>query len=156
MSLEKIGQVKKSKLFAKWDILVYSLLLAVILSLFVGFVFAATPSALQGIVIEYDNQTVFTYDFATDTYNIDAAGQNTVKVEDDGSELRVTVTYENEFNLIIIEKSGRAYIKDADCSYHKDCTSMQAICDSNGIIICVPHKLTVKAQNYEENPVTGG
>lgn len=158
MSLSKIGQLKKSKAFTKWDLIVYTAVVLIVVLLFGIFVFGKNSAALNGIEIVYDNQTIFTYTFEEDNYEINREYIEKVSVENDQDKLTVTVYSDadkSHYNIVVIEKSGSAYMQNADCSYHKDCVGMSPIVDNRGIIVCLPHKLTVLPLNYSPNPTTG-
>ena len=147
MSLKKIEQVKNTKWFKLWDILVYGLLVAIIAVLFIV-VFAISNSGgdLDGIVINYNGEQVFTYDFAEGEYkilskdNIEIVSENDARIE-----LVFYTQGRGGFNRISIDKRGRSVrVTDADCSTHKDCTAPLYFLDSNiKSINCPPHKMNI-------------
>ena len=89
---------------------------------------------------------VFQYDFAGDRVQVLDAYADRVQVDARADGYDVLFWGEGEpahFNRLAIEKSGEAYMRDADCSRRKDCTHFPRITGGGRMIVCVPHRLTV-------------
>ncbi len=153
----KGNAVKKGGYFSVWDIAVYLVLATAILGLFVWISLGGRNKA-TGIEITVDGATVYTYEYGKG--GAIARGQEEcVQEEREGDCIAVTVCAQGGFNEIIIDPNEKkAYVRDADCSYKKDCVHMTAITAENGIIVCVPHALTVRALGAKDDlkPSVGG
>ncbi len=145
MSVKKIKEVKAEKGFKILDIAVYASLVAVIIALFIWFVFTADRSALNGVAVKFVSDdgeaTAFTYSFANDEYEV-FYKDNIKVVSDDGKELviRFFLTDENtDYNEIVIDKEERsARVRAADCA-NKDCILYGKLTDNSRSLTCKPH-----------------
>lgn len=161
MSLKKVEQVKKDRFFKIWDILIYGIIAAVIVALFLAVTLTADKSSLSGIEGYYNNNLAFTYNFAedelkvvlTDNIKVEENNSDTVKllfVTDGGS-----LTEHTDYNIIEINKSARSVrITESDCSNRKDCVYSPAITNSAGLIVCSPHRLRILPADYEDDGQT--
>lgn len=160
MSLKKVQQVKKDKLFRLWDIPVYGVIVTLIVVLFVVFVFTADRSALSAIEVYYDNTLAFYYSFEQDEYTV-YLSQN-IAVEEGESSLTVTFCTDSgnlqdpsDYNIIYIDKSATTVsVTQSDCSNRKDCVHTSAIKDSAGSIACTPHRLVIVPSDYTDDGQT--
>ncbi len=151
MSLERVEEVKKRRPFSLWDILVYGVLAAFILILFVVFVFTADRSPISGIKIIYGGETVYSYAFDGDE-EIASGWTDKIATEKNGEEYFVTLKTEKGFNTLVIDLAKKsAKMRDTDCSRHKDCLYMAEVAAKNGVIVCVPHGLKILALDGEED-----
>lgn len=151
MSLERVEQVKKRKPFALWDILVYGILAAFILILFIVFVFTADTSPISGIKITVGGETVYSYEFGGKE-EIASGWTDKITAEKNGEEYLVTVKTDGGFNTLVIDLSKKsAKMRDTDCSRHKDCLYMAEVATKSGVIICVPHGMKILALDGEED-----
>ena len=150
--------VKKGGYFSAWDIAVYLILAAAIVALFVSVSLGGRRKA-AGIEIAVDGECVYTYEFGKG--GAVARGKEDrvrEKIEDDCVYVTVSAA-DGGFNEIVIDPvAQKAYVRDADCSYKKDCAHMAAITAENGVIVCVPHALTVRALGAKDDlkPSVGG
>lgn len=161
MSLKKVEQVKKDRFFRIWDILVYGIIAAVIVALFLAVTLTSDKSTLEGIEVYYNNNLAFTYDFAEDKLDItledniavEENGARTLKIlfcTDDGS-----LAEHTDYNLIEINKSERTVsVTESDCSNRKDCVYTAAIKNSSGLIVCTPHRLRIMPADYKDDGQT--
>ncbi len=145
MSLKKIDQVREGKLFRVWDILVYALVIVVSVVLIVVFTFTRDNTPLSGVIISYKGQTVFTYDFQNNKYEITSAEHITV-VEDEADRLLVRFTCDEGFNDIEFDLDAVSVkVVDTDCSVHKDCLYSTPLTVNGSIpILCQPHGLVIR------------
>ena len=161
MSLKKVQQVKKDRLFRLWDILVYGIIVAVIVVQFVVFVFTSGGGTATGIEVYYDSVLAFSYSFETDEYKIyledniaveDGDGVLTVTFCTDGGSLQQLVNY----NIIEIDKTAcTADVTESDCSNSKECVNSPAVPNSYNLpITCVVHRLVVTATDYADDGET--
>ena len=146
MSLKKIEQVKNSKWFKWWDLIIYGSLIAVIVALILVFALSGKGGKLDGVIVSYKGEKIFSYSFSNDGYQILSA-QN-IEVEEDSAE-RLELTFYTDgrtgYNTIEINKSEKSVkITRSDCSWHKDCVYTAAINTNRSVpILCTPHALSV-------------
>ncbi len=148
MSIKKVKQVKESKWFKLWDLTVYGVLAVLILALFAAFVFTKDKSPLISVKISYDNVTVFTYDFDSDSYAV-LDGDHIEIVANTASSLKLKFYGEDKghFNSITIDKGDcTVNVTDANCSASRDCVYSPEIKDKSSLpIICVIHKMVIES-----------
>lgn len=143
MSRQKLEAVKSAKWFKGWDVFIYALIAALLLALFLAFVFLPEREALAGVEIMIKNEHVFFCDF--EEGNFEVLDAERVRVEEADGLLVVTVTAEGGYNVVGIDMTARrAEMTDADCSWSRDCVHMPAIEDTaSAPISCVPHGVVV-------------
>ena len=146
MSLKKIEQVKNSKWFKPWDILVYGLLAAAIVALILVFALSGKDGELDGITISYKGEKIFNYYFSQGTYEVLSADNIEVTKENDGLlELIFHTDGGGGFNNITIDKKEKSVkVTASNCSTHKDCVYTQALSSNRSVpILCTPHALSI-------------
>ncbi len=144
--------VREHRPFAAWDLLVYALLAALVVVLFLVFVVhdAFGTDDVRGIRVEAGGETVYTYVFG-EGGSISEGWEKRVEVHPENGVLLVTITTEHGWNqLAIDDEAGTAVMRDADCSLRKDCTAMRAIGDGGSVITCIPHALKVVPLSGED------
>ena len=75
------------------------------------------------------------------------------EIENGADSVKITLYFGDEYNVLVIEKTGSVKMADATCSVSHECTYM-SINDSSDTIICVPHKLRVYAEK-NSSPTLG-
>lgn len=150
----KYQQAKNNKPFKVLDLVIYGGLIAVIVALFALFVFSADHSPLTTLYADVGGQRAFTYDFASDTLTVTKEFEKLAEATDETDKITIKLAHGDGYNLIIIEKSGKAYVVEADCSLRKDCVYTSPITTTSGVIICVPHELRIYAST-DYNPSLG-
>ena len=162
MSLKKVQQVKEDKLFRLWDILVYGVIIAVIVVLFVVFVFSSGGGTATGIEVYYDGALAFYYSFETDEYEISLKDNIAISENSDGALTVIFCTDDGNlqdplnYNKIEIDKTARtASVTEADCSNTKECVNSAAIPNSFNLpITCVVHRLVITSTDYTDDGQT--
>lgn len=149
MSLKKIGQVKNSKWFRIWDLIIYGVIIAVTVALFLALHFTKDRSQADGIRILYKNKSVFEYYYSNDNYKI--IEEDNIVIEDE-SATKLTLTFYTDgksgHNTVVIDKTEKSVkVTDADCSLRKDCVYTPEIRDNSGFISCSPHMMTIQPFN---------
>lgn len=162
MSQKKIEQVKKTKYFRLWDILVYGIILLIIASLFLAVFLTGDKTSANGFTIRQANKVVFTYYFDTDSYEYNLT-DGVIKIDSqDESSLIFTVYTRDKsgFNKIKVDKVNNSVeVVDADCSLlRKDCVYTPALKDNSSVISCLPHEMYIeplikRVDNPEEIPI---
>lgn len=161
MSLKKIEQTKSNKFFKPADIIIYGVILAVIIILFIVFVFMRDQTSLgsSGAVVQVSSKgvVVFEFDFSSGGYDVPVAG-GLVEVENDGSTIVTVYTDESrqDYNIIVFDTSGggKVLMRSANCSLRHDCTYM-SISSAGDSIVCIPHGLSVYVKSAVSPPTTG-
>jgi len=146
--MTNFDDIKKSKFFEKADVIVYAFVLLLIVALFSVFIWGANEETMTGISVsatENGNTVViFTYEFETDKITIAGEWEDRIAVTETDDELEVKFFFGDEYNLLTIAKKEKtAVMTEATCSFHHDCTKFPPITDGSGVIICIPHGLTV-------------
>lgn len=150
--------VKKGGYFSAWDIVVYLVLAALIALLFVCVSLGGRKKA-AGIEITANGVVVYTYEFGKGGAVAQGKEEFVREENEDGCVVVTVRAQDGGFNEIVINPElKKAYVRDADCSYKKDCAHMAAITAENGVIVCVPHALTVRALGAKDDlkPSVGG
>ncbi len=154
MSLKKVEQTKKEKFFRPWDLLIYGVVIAVTVALFIALIYIGTDTDDGYISAYYDGEVVFTYSFESD--ELDICMESNVKVESDADGIITLIfctsdgsiedgRYE-DYNAIEIDKALKTVkVTDTDCSGRKDCMRM-GIGEGyvSELIYCSPHSLLVQ------------
>ncbi|MDE6690615.1 MAG: NusG domain II-containing protein [Clostridia bacterium] len=154
MSLKKIEQVKNSKWFRIWDLVVYGVIIVVAVALILAFTLGRDKSQLSGFSVSFRNQTLLTYEFGNDKSPSVLNGEYIeVKKEDNGN---YTVRFTNGdggYNVIYVDVAARTVdVTDSNCSSHKDCVHTAKLTNNSSLpIICTVHGLTVSPLKFEDN-----
>ena len=162
MSYKKIEQVKKTKYFRPWDILVYGIILLIIAALFLVVFLTGDKSSANGFTIRQGERKVFTYYFDTHRYEYSLT-DGTIEINsEDQNSLTFTVYTPNKsgFNRVKVDKVNNSVeVVDADCSLlRKDCVHTPALKDNSTVISCLPHEMYIeplikRVDNPEEIPI---
>ncbi len=140
---------REEKIFKKWDILLYALLLLVIVGISLA-VFLPKEVPLQKVEIYENDLLLYSYDFVTKVGKITEYGEEKVTVTE-GEKTLVTVNTKGT-NVIEIG-SDYAVMADADCD-GKDCVKFFSPLKSGGkSIVCLPHGVKVVAIGERDNEV---
>lgn len=132
---------KQNKFFKKGDILIYALVLLILIASFVSIFFKDVKSVDRITVNDLSSgRTIFSYDFSSQSSYFD---EEKVRVTDKSEYLEVEITTGGGYNMLVVEKNGVAYMKEADCSFNADCVHSDKIMQSGDVIICLPHKIEV-------------
>lgn len=162
MSQKKIEQVRKTKYFRLWDLLVYGIVLAVVVALFLTVFLTADKSPTSGFVVRQKDKVVFTYYFDSDKYEYSLTDGIICVDEEDSSVLKFTVREKDGdgYNKVEVDKLNKSVkVIDANCSLlKKDCVYTPAIKDNSTTISCLPHEMYIeplikKVQNPDEIPI---
>lgn len=162
MSFNKIEQVRKTKYFKPWDILLYGIIALVIAALFLTVFLSSDKTSANGFTIRQGERVVFTYYFDTDRYEYTLTDGIVAVNSEDKSSLYLTVYTQDKsgFNNIKVDKTNKSVaVVDANCSlFRKDCVHTPALKDGSAIISCLPHNMYIeplikRVDNPEELPI---
>ncbi len=152
MSLKKIDEVKKDRGFKIFDLIIYGVVALFVAVTFIVIFTTRDTSPASGIRVYSDNAVVFEYNFKDGKHKNLNKDRVEVLSEDDKT-LEIKVTFDGGHNTVLIDKSGRVTVKDADC-FGKTCMAME-IKDKSGMIYCSPHRLRIEPYNFSPgNDVT--
>lgn len=145
MAIKKIGQIKQSRWFRVWDLIVYGAVAVIIAALFLAVFLTRDKSAPDGFKISCDGREVFVYSFAEDKY--ESLSPSKIGVEEENGEKLVFTVYTddgNGYNKIEVNKVKKTVrVIDANCSAHKDCVYTPAITGGSSAIVCPPHGMII-------------
>ena len=98
MGLERIKQEKENKMFRRWDIVVYSIIILIIVALFLIVLIPQKHDQISAFVIKYDNIQICEYNFDNDsiTYNPEY-----IKFEKESQSVYIFTFSLNELSLFI-------------------------------------------------------
>jgi hypothetical protein len=153
MSLKKIEQVREDKGFKIFDLIIYGVLAALIIVLFIVFVFTVDKNDLRGVNVRISNDVVFTYSFENNKYDV-INSQIVEVVSESDDELVIRLNFDNDgYNDITINKA-EVWVKvtAANCSMRKDCVYTSAISNDSSMIVCAPRGLFIVPYNYTIRP----
>lgn len=145
MSVKSVREVRSGKPFKPFDLIVYGLLAAAVVGLFIAFVFTRVSSPLAEVYVDCDNERVLVWSVAEGTLAVTNGWRDRVDTVEENGTVRVTVwtnAERTEFNIIELTSDG-ASVADANCSAHKDCVYSASVTDTSGVIVCVPHRLRI-------------
>ena len=159
MSLKRVEQVKKDKGFRLWDLLIYGLLAVLIVVLFCVFVFPRSKSRIDTISIvrgfANEAETVFSYSFLTDTYEV--INEQAITV-DENTQTTLKLTFhgkhEGDYNIIVIDKENCTVdVTEANCPA-LDCVHSPALKDNSSLpIICSTHEMIVQTDYVSSSEI---
>ena len=153
---DRIAEEKENKVFRKWDLVVYGVIILIIIGLFIGVFLTRDKNGVSSIEVQYDGVNIMTYNFDEDSLQYAPEYISVEKVS--SSEYRFTFNLDGDYNILHVDLTARTVTcEDANCSFSKDCTTMK-ITKAGDTIICAPHKLVVIAKGNREDikePVIG-
>ncbi len=160
---ERLGEVKARKPFSPWDLILYVPLAALTVLLFVWF--ALPPRGkIEGIELCYREEVVYRYSFA-EGGKAATGWEEKISLKEEGDYAVITLYLGNdgrEFNQITVDLKGRtAKMTDSDCdgfAWRRECVASGEISTGKGIIVCMPHRLQVRAIGGEgrfDSPILG-
>ena len=155
MSQNRLNEEKSNKMFKMADLFVYGLILALIVGLFIGFVFTKSSKDIDVIEFYQKDEKIIEYSFKLDELNIISNQENIDVIKKSGN-YYVTIKDGEKFNFLEINTENKKIeVKETNCSKSKDCTHM-SITKEGDVIICVPNKLNIKVKTKDvQKPITG-
>lgn len=155
-------QIKTSKPFKPWDLLLYCLILLLVFALFFAFVIFPADSASDstGFKIILNDKEVFVFDYTAGTFSVEPEFSDVIAVEIISDGVYSVKIYSDKstgaFNTVLADTTARTVsVSESNCSESKECVHTPSIVNSRGVIICAPHKLKiVPVTNYR--PVVTG
>ncbi len=152
--MKKSDGDKNSLFFKKGDIIIYALVFVAIILSFLPIVMSKSGEIDVVVVTDLEkNSEIFSYSVASGEYTYD---ERLVMVEKTDGALVVTIEKGDKKNVLVVEKNGETYMKEANCSINADCVHSDKITKSNDAIICLPHKLEVVGKGSEEGEIIIG
>ena len=153
MIRKNLSELKNSKPFFIFDLLIYFLSAGLIVILFCAVFISRQNGDYQGVYIIYNNSVVAEYYFNDGNLKIQDGFSSYLNKTDDGVYFYPNGVSDGDYNLIIFDGDTKTvYIKASTCIGH-DCEKQQ-ITGGVGFIYCAPHKLKITPMGLTE-PVTG-
>lgn len=152
MSLKKVEQVKADRGFKIWDILIYGVIIALVVALFIVVFAVKDTSPVKGVKFKYVNEIIYEYDF--EKGEVSRNERYVELTEESGEKIILKVNLANgDFNDVEINKSGSVRIINANCP-KKDCVYGNTffnseITDNSGYIHCLPHNFQILPYGYD-------
>lgn len=138
-------RLSSSKPFYKRDLLVYISLAALVLILFIAFVFPLKNESGKGFKVTRGDVTLLTYTFGSSPHkNENYADLIEIEKVSDGYKIKIYSSSEKTgYNVIFFNEALKtADVIESNCSERKDCYHAPAISNS-GAIYCSPHDLKI-------------
>ncbi len=152
MSLKKVEQVKSDKGFKIWDVIIYGIIIALVVVLFIVVFAKRDTSPLKGVRFKYVNEIVYEYDFEKGEISRNQAYVEITEDTDEKLVLRVSLA-DGGYNVVEINKSGLVRIISANCP-KQDCVYGNTffnseIKDNSGYLHCLPHNFQILPYGYD-------
>lgn len=133
------------KPFKKGDIIIYTIIVVVAITLFL--VGSLNTKPRQYISVLLNGKEIFTADLENRSYNI--LSEEITLIDKDTFKVETGKGY----NIFYIDWQNKdVRVTQSNCSTSHDCTYMSL---KNGDIICVPHGLVIKVYGKVPEPVIG-
>ena len=145
----------KSAPFYRQDVILYAIITALIVGLFLFFVIIPKSDKPQGFSVSVDNELVFTFDFSKEEITLN---KELNKIVHDKENNTITVYTSNQsFNKLLYDTDSLTVkIIESNCPNH-DCVDFFEISSGNGVIYCLPHGLKIlPLVPSQSEPSTGG
>lgn len=141
------------------DLLLYSLIVAIVFFLILFFVIIPKNTKTNNFYVYHDNELVVTFDFEK-TVKIHEKYKNLVYTTDYGGGIYIKVLNENDpilYNVIKVDVTNKKVsVSESNCSKSHDCVKCPAIDSDKGAIICAPHHLKIVGSTSDlREPTTG-
>ena len=153
MIKRNLSELKNSKPFHLFDLIVYLIVAAFIVAAFL-FVFASKNNAAsQGFYVLYDNEIAAEYLYDDGEFKIKDEYSAHFFIDGDKIFFYPNADGHTDYNIIFVDKANKTVkITDATCA-GKDCT-YQEVSKNGGFIYCAPHKLKIVPMGLND-PVSG-
>lgn len=147
------SELKKSKPFYLFDLMIYGLSAMLIIAIFAIVFFAKKGTTTQGFYVMIDNAVVAEYRFDDGKLKIKDGYSAHFSDTENGFYFYPDAENKNDYNLIAVNVIAKTvYITASTCAGH-DCEK-QKITASGGFIYCAPHKLKITPTGLTD-PVSG-
>ncbi|MBR2448669.1 MAG: hypothetical protein IKB30_00965 [Clostridia bacterium] len=134
-------RLRSSKAFCMRDLFVYISLAALVLILFIAFVFPVKDDDGKGFIVTRGNATILIYTFGSTPKATDL-----IEVEEVSNGYKIKIYHTSEkigYNVILFnDQLKTADVIESNCSERKDCYYAPSISNS-GAIYCQPHDLKI-------------
>lgn len=150
---KNLSELKNSKPFYLFDLILYLLLIAFIAAAFLIVFANENKGVSQGFYVLYDNEIAAEYFYRDGNFKIKDGYVAHFSEEGDKIFFYPNNDDYGEYNLIAVDKNKKTIrILDATCA-GKDCV-FQELSETGGFIYCAPHKLKIVPMGFT-NPVSG-
>ena len=153
------SELKKSKPFYLFDLMIYGLSAALIIAIFAIVFFAGKGTATNGFYVMIENTVVAEYRFDDGKLKINDGYSAHFSEKENGGGKEYEIYFypdtenKNDYNLIAINVADKTVrITASTCAGH-DCEKQKITADG-GFIYCAPHKLKITPTGLND-PVSG-
>ena len=155
----KFEKIKSQKPFSKKDFIVFAILFAVIITLFISLIFLSKKSPSKGFKVLINNDQVLEFDYKTSSAKISDNYKDKILIDYESKKIIIYIdNSKTKFNEIVFDSNKKTVkISNSTCSLSKDCVYMPHITDDKGVIYCAPHALKILplGDNLSNSPITG-
>ena len=115
--VKSLSEIKKSKPFYSFDLVVYVALVFLLVLLFLAVAFSAKNTDLQGFYVIYNNETAAEYYFDGNSLKVSDGYADYIAKTDDGIYFYPNGTAGGEYNLIIVDDIAKTVkITESTCT----------------------------------------
>lgn len=148
-----LSELKNSKPFFLFDLIVYFTVAAIILAMFLTVFLTNRNWDHRGVYLLFDNEIAAEYNYADNKLTIKEGFSPHFEVDGDLILFYPDLNTKSEYNAISIDgKKKTVKIVNSTCA-GKDCT-FQEISENGGFIYCAPHRLKIVPMGLND-PVSG-
>lgn len=142
--------VQLDKPFKKGDVILYAVLIALSVCLFIAVAFSKNVD-FNGFTVQVEGQVVAVCNFDSKSFSLE---QNSVcQVENLGNNSYKLIT-KHGYNTIKVDFEQRTVaVVETDCGYSKECTHMNF---ADGSIICLPHSVVISPSSNKKGGLVIG
>ena len=157
--IRKIKSIRKSSPFKKWDLLLYSFIVAIVFFLILFFVILNNGSKANNFYVYHGDELMLTFDFDKNV-KVNEDYKNLIITTDNQDSLLIKVVNKDDvslYNVIKVDtKNKKVSVCESNCSIGHDCVKCPAIDSDKGAIVCAPHHLKIVGSNGDyRSPVIG-
>lgn len=152
-----VEKIRNRKPFEKADVIIYSVCLLLIVSLFILVPLSKNSQENTGFKISVDGKIAVILEFDKEiVVESDYSDLVSIEKKQDLYQVKILTKDKNGYNLIEFDlKEKTAKVIESNCSSSKDCVHFPKI-KTSGTIYCAPHKLKISPLKEEfKSPVVG-
>ena len=149
----KFAEIKSSKPFYPYDLIVYIALIIVVALTFAVAAATGGKESVCGFTVIVDNRVAAEYSFDNGRFTVKDGFADNFDAKDTEIYFFPDANDKSEYNLIAVDIAAlTVYVKESTCAGH-DCEK-QKITEKGGFIYCAPHKLKIVPAGLTD-PVSG-
>lgn len=150
MSIDRIKKEKDNKFFRKGDIIVYALVAATVISLFLVVFLVLPDGKPEAIRVLSEDAAVAEYDFSGEIRLL--SDRASAERTEQGWRVTVVSGGGDRNTFVVCDSERTVVMEDADCG--GDCLLMKITSEKDSIV-CVPNRLRIECVGAVSPPVSG-